>query len=337
MIHTVNMTFSYWQKLSFLCLWSIFGTFIVFFSHHFRLPDKGSITLVESRGELSGLDLVSWLQWKMPSAPVLFWKEKERGRGRSRCGEFPSILDVHYNNRHWQETRTSQGMFYLYSAYLDTRATIPEGPSIRILGMIDLPQDPTLTMFCQLWFENTPEPLVSEVYEFRQVFTFNILPKPFLLSCEVPESHRDRVPSSVSLVEERCATATTNLKVIYNPLKESEAKEGFAVCTKGLDFPNDNSPKLAEWIELLAALGASKISFYDLGVNRNVSRLLKHYSRQGKVDLRSFSLAGHQPNLPGLTHLYLKAYIGVNMQSELVPYNDCFYRNMYRYGCWYGC
>ena len=331
------MTFSYWQKLSFLCLWSIFGTFIVFFSHHFRLPDKGSITLVESRGELSGLNLVSWLQWKMPSAPVLFWKEKERGRRRSRCGEFPSILDVHYNNRHWQETRTSQGMFYLYSAYLDTRATIPEGPSIRILGMIDLPQDPTLTMFCQLWFENTPEPLVSEVYEFRQVFTFKILPKPFLVSCEVPESHRDRVPSSVSLVEERCATATTNLKVIYNPLKEGEAKEGFAVCTKGLDFPNDNSPRLAEWIELLAALGASKISFYDLGVNRNVSRLLEHYSRQGKVDLRSFSLAGHQPNLPGLTHLYLKAYIGVNMQSELVPYNDCFYRNMYRYGCWYGC
>ena len=94
------------------------------------------------------MNLVSWLQWKMPSAPVLFWKEGGRGRGRSRCGEFPSILDVHYNNRHWQETRTSQGMFYLYSAYLDTRATIPEGPSIRILGMIDLPQDPTLTMFC---------------------------------------------------------------------------------------------------------------------------------------------------------------------------------------------
>jgi hypothetical protein len=40
--------------------------------------------------------------------------------------------------------------------------------------------------------------------------------------------------------------------------------------------------------------------------------------------------AGYQPNLPGLQHMYLKNKLNNKRQNELIPYNDCLYRNMYR-------
>ena len=274
---------------------------------------------VDSEETLRAESLFSWLELKLPNVPVLFWSERDAAV-RQQCGEFPSVLDLHYNNRYWQEVHTSQGTFFLYGAYLDKRGG---NILIRILGMFDHPEQPSLATFCQLWFPNTTEPVVSKVEEYKQVFNFKILPKPFLLTCPIPETHKGLVPSSVSLVEQKCEVATTNLKVTYRPLGEGETKQNFAVCTKGINFPNDNSPRLAEWIELLTALGADKIFFYDLGVNRNVSHLLQHYSGKGRVGLTPLSLAGHQPNHPGLTHLYLKAKIGVIMQSELIPFNDC--------------
>jgi hypothetical protein len=49
------------------------------------------------------------------------------------------------------------------------------------------------------------------------------------------------------------------------------------------------------------------------------------------VDLTPISLPGDQPNLPGLRHLYLKSKIINKRQNELIPYNDCLYRNLYSY------
>ena len=77
----------------------------------------------------------------------------------------------------------------------------------------------------------------------------------------MPLSHRDLAPISVSVVENRCDEATNNLRVTYNPLKEGERKNKFAVCVKGLDFPNDDiSLRLMEWVEMLNILGADKVS-----------------------------------------------------------------------------
>ena len=323
--------------LGLLFLTSLLGN-LFFLSQNWE-ESKRRFLKVENMGKsdeqvLQSDSLFSWLELKLPNLPVLFWREKLGSAVRPKevwqlCGQFPSVLDLHYNNRFWQEVNTSQGTFFLYGAYLDRRGN----SSVRILGMFARPEQPSLAAFCQLWFPNTTEPVVSQVEEYKQIYQFKILPKPFLLTCPIPESHKNMAPSSVSLVEQKCEVATTNLKVTYRPLGEGETKENFAVCTKGIDFPNDNSPRLAEWIELLTALGANRIFFYDLGVNKNVSHLLKHYSSKGRVGLTPFSLAGHQPNHPGLTHLYLKAKVGVNMQSELIPYNDCFYSNMLRLVC----
>ena len=114
-------------------------------------------------------------------------------------------------------------------------------------------------------------------------------------------------------------------------MKEGEEKKKFAVCVKGLAFPEDDlSVRLVEWIELLTTLGADKVFIYDLEVHPNVTKVLDHYSQEGKVEVTPLSLPGHQPNLPVLQYLYLQNKINDKRQNELIPYNDCFYRNMYR-------
>ena len=102
------------------------------------------------------------------------------------------------------------------------------------------------------------------------------------------------MPLSVSIVENICDKATNNLRVIYNKLPEDERdKKEFAVCVKGLDFPNDDlSVRLIEWIELLHILGADKIFFYNLEVHPNVTKVLNYYEDKSYVDLTPISLPG---------------------------------------------
>ena len=223
--------------------------------------------------------------------------------------------------------------------------------------------------------------------------------QPYLMACQLPKSHWNQVPLSVSIVENICDKATNNLRVIYNKLPEDETdKKEFAVCVKGLDFPNDDlSVRLIEWIELLHILGVDKIFFYNLEVHPNVTKVLNYYEDKSYIDLTPISLpgrrfvtltqyglelalsvliksqtlieskvmiiladvkyltqqrsqsqmkfqdtcmqcntfpiyiSGYQPNIHGLQHLYLKKKRNNKRQNELIPYNDCLYRNMYRY------
>ncbi|RWS27472.1 Glycosyltransferase-like protein, partial [Leptotrombidium deliense] len=109
-------------------------------------------------------------------------------------------------------------------------------------------------------------------------------------------------------------------------------KEEFAVCVKGLDFLHEDlSVRLVEWIELLNILGAKKIFLYELEMHPNISKVLKYYQDIGLVELTKITLPGNQPNLPGFRHFYLKYKLTSKRQNELIPYNDCLYRNIYSY------
>ena len=76
---------------------------------------------------------------------------------------------------------------------------------------------------------------------------------------------------------------------------------------KGLDIPEDLTVRLAEWIELVDAMGADMIFLYNYEVHPNkykyakiykhkvhpnVAKLLKHYSTNGKIGLRPITLPG---------------------------------------------
>ena len=162
--------------------------------------------------------------------------------------------------------------------------------------------EPTVKTFCQFWFNGTREPIISKVLEYKYIWYRkwgNYKPgifQPYMLACQLPKSHWEQVPLSVSVVENVCDTATNNLKVRYNKLPEGETKkQNFAVCVKGLDFPTEDlSVRLIEWFELLHLLGANKIFLYNLEVHPNVTKVLNYYEEKGYVDVTPISLPGKE-------------------------------------------
>jgi hypothetical protein len=156
--------------------------------------------------------------------------------------------------------------------------------------------------------------------------------QPYIITCKIPRIKgfaKNIAPDSVSLVENKCDKATNNLKVNN---ARPQTKEDFAVCVKGLDFLHEDlSVRLVEWIELLRILGAKKVFLYELETHPNITKVLNYYQKENVVDLTKITLPGNQPNLPGFRHLYLKNKLTHKRQNELIPYNDCLYRNLYTY------
>ncbi|KAL1454978.1 hypothetical protein WDU94_009105 [Cyamophila willieti] len=281
--------------------------------------------------------LLEEIQNRLPSLPIIHWnklKNKNMFYKNESCAKFPSIFELEFNNVYWQTLYSSNGTFHFYGAYYDVRKLSRIGPAVRILAMINR-IEPSIKTYCQFWFENSKEPVMIKVMEYKYIwykkwgnYKQGIF-QPYLIACQIPKAYHNQVPASVSIVEKMCDTATNNLRVIYNKPKE---KKGFAVCVKGLDFlHNDLSVRLVEWIELLNILGADKIFFYELQTHPNITKVLNHYQKLDKVSVTPLTLPGGQPNVPGFQHMYLTKKVNHKRQNELIPYNDCLYKNLYTY------
>lgn len=277
------------------------------------------------------------LKRHLPSLPDSYVKPnkiKNTFYKNESCAKYPNVYDLEFNNIYWQSVFTTNGTFHLYSAYYDVRKLSRIGPAVRILGMINR-IEPTIKTHCQFWFDNHKEPVFSKVMEYKYIwykkwgnYKQGIF-QPYLIACQIPHPFHKVVPASVSIVEKICDSPTNNLKVIYNKPKK---KKEFAVCVKGLDFLyKDISVRLVEWIEMILLLGADKIFFYKLQVHPNISKVLSYYEKKDKVDVTPLTLPGGQPNIPGFQHMYLSKKINHKRQNELIPYNDCLYRNLYTY------
>lgn len=291
---------------------------------------------VDKSPTLSEDMLLQEVQNRMPSLPIVYWnKYKNKPMYiNATCAKFPSVFELEFNNIYWQTLRTSNGTFQLYGAYYDVRKQNRMGATIRILGMINR-IEPIIATHCQIWYDGKKNPLIVKTFEYKYIWYKkwgnykNGIYQPYLIACPIPESYRNLVPSSVSLVENPCDNTTNNLRVIYD--KPAEKKD-FAVCVKGLDFLHEDlSVRLVEWIELLGLLGADKIYFYELQVHPNITKILNYYEKTGQISVTPISLAGGQPNIPAFQHLYLTKKTNHKRQNELIPYNDCFYKNMYKY------
>ncbi|CAG7815136.1 unnamed protein product [Allacma fusca] len=272
----------------------------------------------------------------IPPPPFILAKDKDGPKffRNSSCARFPTIYDLEFSNTYWQTLRTSNGTLHLYGAYFDIRAKNRLGPSLRILGMMDR-IEPNVTSYCQIWFKGEKEPVFSKVLEYKYIWFSKWgnykqgVFQPYLLACQVPRSHHGKVPASVSVVEKPCHAANNNLRVLFDkPVK----KKNFAVCVKGMDFLHEDlSVRLVEWIELLGILGADKIFFYELAVHPNITKVLRYYQQTGQIDVTPLTLPGGQPNDPRIRHIYLGKKVNHKRQNEVIPYNDCLYRNLYQY------
>lgn len=270
----------------------------------------------------------------MSNIPRAYWENGRKPPISSKsCVKFPELYDLAFNNLYWQKLSTKNGTFYIYGAYFDNRSRVGNVPLVRILVMTDrVKPPPTL---CQLWYNNGAYPTISTTkytyawYSKWGNYQDGIL-QPFIVTCKAPYLNPKReAPVSVSLVEKQCDKPTNNVRVVNN---RPAVKQDFAVCVKGLDFLKDDlSVRLIEWIELLNILGAKKIFLYELEIHPNISKTLQYYQQKGLVELTPITLPGGQPNLPGLRHNFLSMKLTHKRQNELIPYNDCLYRNLYSY------
>ena len=232
----------------------------------------------------------------------------------------------------------AEANFYLYNAYYDDRERGGPLATVRLLAMIDRVQPPLVT--CLLWYPQLSQPVIT-LATFTYVwygkwgnYKDGVL-QPYLVNCKVPRlqtsSGRLQAPSSVSLAIDRCSKLTNNLRVV--DARPAGGKGDFAVCVKGLDFLHqDLSVRLVEWIELLRLLGAQKVFLYQLETHPNISKILNYYAEEdGFIQLTKLTLPGEQPNLPGFRHLFLKNRLTSKRQNELIPYNDCLYRNLHSF------
>ncbi|XP_067005537.2 uncharacterized protein [Anabrus simplex] len=270
--------------------------------------------------------------------PIAFWEKvhvkKNMFYKNSSCSPLPNILELEYNNIHWQTVNTTNGTFYLLSAYYDDREMNPLKATVRIIGMINR-VDPQVSTTCQLWFEDRNEPVFSKIEEYKYIWHLKWggitqgTNQPYLMTCKVPADMKGKIPVAVSVVENKCDKAQNILKVRYSTPPE---KKDFVVCVKGLDFLHkDLSVRLVEWIELLGILGADKVVLYELQAHPNISRILRYYENTHQVEVIPLTLPGKHPNAPFLQHMYLTNKLTEKRKHEVIPYNDCFYRNMNSY------
>ncbi|PSN44570.1 hypothetical protein C0J52_12436 [Blattella germanica] len=245
----------------------------------------------------------------------------------------PTPSQIHRINFYWQGPPHSG--LHLYSAHYDAR--LQNYHYIRIIGMLE--GHDNSSMYCQLWYETEVlvlEALRVDIWASQWDTNSSVdSDNPVMLSCPIPRNisiqtaKNKRFPLGVSVTLNPCDSPKTFLSIRPPPLS-SKPRNNFAVCVKGLDFPlRDMSIRIAEWIELNLILGADKFFMYVYSVHPNFKRVLEYYSSKGILEVIPLSLPGRQPNKPKQRSRYLKTNLWQKRRDEVVPYNDCYYRNLY--------
>ena len=207
----------------------------------------------------------------------------------------------------------------MFNAYYDTR----RGEVIRILAFIDKVL-PTVKTYCKFWYKDDVRPVFSPVYEYKTIWheewEYNSVgSQPHLVACVNPRL--GAVPDSVTLVENKTDVVRNNLKIIYNLPKGP--KKRFGVCVKDLDFMDDQTIQVIEWVEILSLLGADMFYIYVIKVHPNVMKTLKYYEKLGRVKVEMMT---EPKNLPTK-----EQSIAQWLQNELISLNDCLYKHLYEF------
>ncbi|EDW57370.1 uncharacterized protein [Drosophila virilis] len=319
--------------------------------------------LIDKSETPSWQERLKLIREEMPSFPLE--ELTHRPPLKPSCGLVPSVLGIDYSNDYWQMVRVANLTYYLFGAYYDNREKMTEAPLVRVLTMINLyakhHEVKYPETFCQLWYKNRVEPIVVSVTDHRLIWFWGGGPPqvfPTLLSCPLPKKNGtnvEEVPEMVSLVTERCEKARNLLRVVYErdvsntdilptaSPKEQDQKDNpkpnkplrFMVCVKAMDFLYvDMSSRLIEWLELMRLLGAGKVVFYDAQMHPNMTRVINDYIENSPdfVELRPLSMSRGVPHTGRHFHHYAMGVDNFNrILNEMIPYNDCFYRNMYKY------
>lgn len=93
---------------------------------------------------------------------------------------------------------------------------------------------------------------------------------PVLLSCRIPFNE---TVVGVSITTKPCEMRPNSTFKLNDTVKDVE--RNFSVCVKPLDFREEISHHLVQWIEILRILGAEKIDFYVKRLAKDTTKVLK--------------------------------------------------------------
>ncbi|CAD5230527.1 unnamed protein product [Bursaphelenchus okinawaensis] len=105
---------------------------------------------------------------------------------------------------------------------------------------------------------------------------------------------------------------------LQNPLK-------IAVCVKGMDFYEDKTLELAQWLILQYTFGADSVTLYIYHLHERTREMLKEFSKEYDLRVIDIDLPGNFTLSDQEQHSYIWNNYSQKRRNELIPYNDCFY------------
>ncbi|KAF7992017.1 hypothetical protein HCN44_000863 [Aphidius gifuensis] len=231
---------------------------------------------------------------------------------------------------HESWTETISNNLFLYSGYLDIRVT--GYPSVRVIGVKREPMTSGI-LFCTIWQKDhdgihsySMEAIISDIW-LDEWTTTSIGYTGILITCPLPDhaSH----PSHVYIGTTSCYKNPSHSLIVKQPLN-IQNKIDFTLCVKGLDFDKDISQKIIAFIELSRILGAGMIYIYVFNIHNNVKKVLNYYEKTNIIKWFNINLPGNLPNDKINRRKLFNKNIWIKRRMELIPYNHCFYDNIYQ-------
>lgn len=213
----------------------------------------------------------------------------------------------------WQIFKSQSTLHYIYGAYYDNRDLVTDGPVVRIL-LFTPSQQHRENLYCQLWFEDSNDPTISNVTEkINLANDENLDSPPYMFSCNVPTSQR---PVYVSLVSSPCEKCH-NMVYIFQTERSFNIKKDFLGVVKDFNSEEDKSAMIIEWLEILKRFGVSKVYFYITKCHANVLKVLQFYEQMEFVTMKIMK--------------YPEAIAEKNHKNALIPLHACLLENLNLY------
>lgn len=235
-----------------------------------------------------------------------------------------------FEPRNWMKTSGIE----VYSAYFDDRdnSLFPENSAVQVLVMSNHSIESKVPIYCNIFTSSSYSTVKGYIREIWQTGwdprdSFQV---PSLITCPITKRIEGTHEMFVSLSRKRCKNTKNAMKVIMKAKgKDKEDKKDVAVCVKGLDYQEDISSRLLEWIEMQYLFGADTVSIYHFYLSNNTHKVLNYYKSKRNLEVIPLSLPSGNPNEPLERSTFLKAKRPQKRRHELLPYNDCFYSHIH--------
>lgn len=278
--------------------------------------------------------------------PIKFlWKLRNGTLSKDLQNNFKEITTFHYNyfcpRKYYSENIITNDQwtinppFYIFSSYYDNRDSnyFMKNPVIQIIGSgYNMSYINEKKHFCHFFDSTTKIYLYSSPIMVRTLWKKAWDPREsfytsFLLTCPIKNMNINVV---FNIAGPYCPDKKLPLNsfVIPKEIKDKNSDIRITTCVKGLDFDEDLSLKLLEWIEWQKYFGINHITFYLYTIHENMKKVLKYYSDNDYVTIIPLTLPGVQPNDPKERSSFIKRNKQQKRRNELVPYNDCLYRHI---------